>query len=195
MARIPSHTIENAPAATRELLGELIQFSPTGRLLNMHAQMAHAPAVLSAYTSLRRATVQHGTLEPAVRAALMLASAGPQDSQYALAVITTLALRAGWTHDQVAALRAGTDVGDAKTDALAGVVREASARSGHVSDATWARAVDVGWSDEQLAEAFAYFGVAVFTSWFLNYAETEIDVDVPVPPAAGLASVARAGGE
>ena len=45
MTRIPSHTIEDAPEASRPLLEDMLQFSPTGRLLNMHAQMAHAPAV------------------------------------------------------------------------------------------------------------------------------------------------------
>jgi hypothetical protein len=64
MTRIPSHTVEDAPAASRALLEDMLQFSPTGRLLNMHAQMAHAPAVLDAYTSIRRATARHGTLDP-----------------------------------------------------------------------------------------------------------------------------------
>ena len=45
--------------------------------------------------------------------------------------------------------------------------------SGHVSDATWARATDCGWSDEQLAEAFAYLGLTVFTAYFLNYAAAD----------------------
>ena len=48
MTRIPTHTVEDAPAAASPLLAEMIQFSPSGQLLNMHAQMAHAPAVLDA---------------------------------------------------------------------------------------------------------------------------------------------------
>jgi hypothetical protein len=51
MTRIPSHSIEDAPRAARSLLAEMVQFSPTGRLLNLHAQMAHAPTVLEAYVS------------------------------------------------------------------------------------------------------------------------------------------------
>ena len=88
MTRIPSHTIEDAPAAARPLLADVIQFSPTGRLLNLHAQMAHAPAVLDAYVSIRRAAAQHGTLDQPVRTALMLAAAVPGGSDYALAVIS-----------------------------------------------------------------------------------------------------------
>ena len=179
MARIPSHTIQEAPAASRPLLEDMLQFSPTGRLLNMHAQMAHAPAVLEAYVSIRRATGQHGTLDQPVRTALMLASAAADDSRYAQAVISMLALRSGWDLDQVDALLAGQDLGEKKTDTLIGVVREAAANSGRVGDATWARATASGWNDEQLAEAFAYLGLTVFTSYFLNYAATELDIPLP----------------
>ena len=96
MTRIPSHSIEDAPQAARSLLAEMVQFSPTGRLLNLHAQMAHAPAVLEAYVSIRRATARHGTLEGPIRSALMLAAAVHDGSQYALAIISMLALRSGW---------------------------------------------------------------------------------------------------
>jgi alkylhydroperoxidase family enzyme len=159
----------------------MVQFSPTGRLLNLHAQMAHAPAVLEAYVSIRRATASHGTLEGTIRSALMLAAAVQDGSEYALAIISMLALRSGWHRDQVEALLAGKDLGEEKTDALIGVVRQAAANSGHVSDLAWARAVGSGWSSEQLAEAFAYLGLTVFTSYFLNYAETELDIPAGAP--------------
>jgi len=181
MTRIPIHTIEDAPAAARPLLAEVIQFSPTGRLLNMHAQMAHAPAVLEAYVSIRRATARRGTLDQQVRTALMLVAAAADASRYAIAIISMLAARSGWRPDQVEALLAGQDVGDQKLDALTRVVREAAANSGRVSDTTWEAAAGHGWDDEQLAEAFAYLGLTVFTSYFLNYAATELDV--PAGPA------------
>jgi len=181
MARIPTHTIEDAPAAARPLLAEMVQFSPTGQPLNMHAQMAHAPAVLDAYVSISRATARHGTLDQQARAALMLVAAAADASPYALAMVALLALRSGWRQDQVKALLAGQDTGEDKLDALTGVVREAAADFGRVSDATWEAAVAHGWGDEQLAEAFAYLGLTVFTSYFLNYAATELDI--PAGPA------------
>ena len=181
MTRIPAHTIADAPAAARPLLAEMIQFSPTGRLLNMHAQMAHAPAVLEAYVSIRRAAARHGTLDQRTRTPLMLVAAVADASPYALAVISQLALRSGRQPDQVATLLADQDTGEGKLDTLTGVVREAAANSGRVNDTTWGSAVGQGWGDEQLAEAFAYLGLTVFTSYFLNYAATELDV--PADPA------------
>jgi Carboxymuconolactone decarboxylase family len=189
MTRIPSHTIEDAPAAARPLLADVIQFSPTGRLLNLHAQMAHAPAVLDAYVSIRRAAAQHGTLDQPVRTALMLAVAVAGGSDYALAVISLLALRSGWRPDQVTALRAGQDLGQPGTDALLAVIREAAAGAGRVSDASWDRAVAAGWTGGQLAEAFAYLALTLFTGYFLNYAGT--DLDLPADPARAAASGGR----
>jgi hypothetical protein len=82
----------------------------------------------------------------------------------------------GWSEPQITALRTGTAMGDTKIDALTRVVREAAANSGNVTDSTWKTAQHSGWSDSQLAEAFAYLGLTVFTGYFLNYAQTDSDV-------------------
>jgi alkylhydroperoxidase family enzyme len=179
VTRIPSHTIEDAPEASRPLLQNVIQFSPTGRPLNLHAQMAHSPAVLAAYSSIRQATDAHGTLDFPVRSALMLATAGASHSEYAEAVTATLAERAGWSKQQVSSLRDGGSLGDEKIDAIVGVVREAAAHDGRVGDLAWERATSCGWTAEELAEAFAYLGLTVFTAYFLNYARTELDLQAP----------------
>jgi alkylhydroperoxidase family enzyme len=193
MSRIPSHTIEDAPEASRALLADLVQFSPTGRLLSMHAQMAHAPAVLEAYTSIRRATGQLGTLDQRLRTALMLVTAAADGNAYALAIITLLARRSGWEPGQIEALRSGGNVGEPRENALIAVVREAAGSAGRVSDATWARAVAAGCTDEDLAEAFAYLGLTVFTAYFLNYAGTELDMSAS-PELSSAAAVQGHGG-
>ena len=79
------------------------------------------------------------------------------------------------TEEQITALRTGIPTNDAKIDVLTGLVREAAANSGNVTDATWKAAQQAGWSDEQLTDAFAYLGATVFTGYFLNYAQTEMD--------------------
>ncbi|OMC49823.1 hypothetical protein [Mycobacterium sp. IS-1264] len=176
MSRIPTHTVDDAPQASRGLLESVIQFSPTGRPLNLHGQMAHSPAVLVAYTSLRAATAEHGTLGPQLSAALMLAAGSAVGNDYVAAITGRLAKLAGWTDEQIGSLRAGTATGDDKVDAIVGLVREATANSGKVSDTTWASAIEAGWNAEQLTEAFAYLGLTVFTAYFLNYAQTDLDV-------------------
>jgi hypothetical protein len=176
MSRIPSHTVDNAPEASRPLLQKIAQSSPTGRPLNVHAQMAHSPAVLAAYTSLRAVTVEHGTLGPKVSWALNLATAATVGNDYMIGIASRFARMNDWTEAQVTALRTGATTGDTKIDALTRVIREAAGNSGKVTDVTWKAARQNGWSDEQLAEAFAYLGLTVFTGYFLNYAQTDVDI-------------------
>ena len=176
MSRIPSHTVDDAPEAARPILQKIAQASPSGRPLNLHAQMAHSPAVLAGYASLRALIAEHGALEPKVSWALNVAAAAAVGNGYMTGIATRFARMNGWTDDQIAALRAGLTTGDARIDALARVVREAAADSGHVTDAAWKSAQDGGWNDTQLAEAFAHLGLTVFTGYFLNYARTEADL-------------------
>lgn len=176
MIRIPIHTVEDAPAASRPLLHSIAQSSPTGRPLNLHAQMAHAPAVLAAYASLRAVTAEHGTLSQKVSWALNLASAGVIGNDYMLGIASRFARMSGWSEEQIAAIRKGASTNDAKVDVLTSVVREAAANSGYVTDATWKAAQQAGWSDQQLTEAFAFLGLTVFTGYFLNFAQTDTEV-------------------
>ncbi len=175
MSRLPTHTVEDAPVGSRPLLQKLSQSSPTGRFLNLHAQMAHSPAVLAAYMSLRAVTAEHGTFDPKMSAALTLATAGAVGNGYMMGIASRLAQMAGWAEDQIVALRTGNPTSDAKIDVLTGLIREAAANAGNVTDAAWKAAQQVGWSDAQLADAFAYLGATVFTGYFLNYAQTDVD--------------------
>lgn len=176
MSRIPAHTVEDAPVASRPLLQKIVQSTPGARPANLHAQMAHSPAVLTAYSSLRAVLVEHTSFEPKVGAALTLAAAAGVGNGYMLRIASRLAQMNGWTEEQVAALQAGRPTNDPKTDALTSLVREAAANSGNVTDDAWKAALAAGWSDEQLTEAFANLGATVFTAYFLNYAKTELDL-------------------
>jgi len=175
MSRIPTHTVEDAPASSRPLLQKIVQSTPMGRPANLHAQMAHSPAVLTAYASLRAVLTEHSTFDPKVGAALTLATAAGVGNGYMIRIASRLAQMNGWTEEQVTALTTGATTSDTKIDVLTGLVREAAANSGNVTDATWRAAQQAGWSDEQLTDAFAYVGATVFTGYFLNYAQTDMD--------------------
>src|SRR6266481_6344272 len=94
---------------------------------------------------------------------------------YMIRIASRLAHMNGWAEEQVTAMRTCTPTSDAKIDVLTDLVREAAANSGNVTDATWKAAQQAGWSDKQLTDAFAYLGATVFTGYFLNYAQTDMD--------------------
>ncbi|HET6942386.1 MAG TPA: hypothetical protein VFH89_09520 [Sphingomicrobium sp.] len=176
MSRIPTHSIEDSPAKSRPLLQKIAQSTPGGRPANLHAQMAHSPAVLTAYTSLRAVLTEQGGFDPKMGAALTLAAAAGVGNDYMIRIAKRLASMNGWADHEIDAVMSGSASGDTKMDALAGLVREAAGHSGNVSDATWNAALAAGWTVEQLADAFVYVGATTFTGYFLNFAQTEVDV-------------------
>ena len=101
MSRIPTHSVEDAPTASRPLLQKIVQSTPTGRPANLHAQMAHSPAVLAAYTSLRAVTAEHGTLDPKVSWALNLATAGTVGNDYMIGIASRFARMNGWSEPRL----------------------------------------------------------------------------------------------
>jgi hypothetical protein len=176
MSRIPTHSVEDSPAASRALLQKIVQSTPGGRPANLHAQMAHSPAVLAAYTSLRAVLTEQNAFDAKAGAALSLAAAAGVGNDYMIRIAKRLAAMNGWTNQEIDAVMTGSSSGDARMDALTGLVREAAGHSGNVADSTWEAGLAAGWSVDQLADAFAYVGATAFTGYFLNYAQTEADI-------------------
>ncbi|HEY6866011.1 MAG TPA: hypothetical protein VI792_02075 [Candidatus Eisenbacteria bacterium] len=186
MNRIPLHTLENAPEASRPMLEILAHRSQSvGRLLNLHAEMAHAPVVLAAYTGMRRAVDEHATLDPRTRTAVMLASGAVQGSAYPAALNAMLAGARGWSEAEAAALRAGDRANDRRLEALLAVVREAARESGRVSETAWSQARAAGWTAVQLLEAFTVAQLTLFVGAFTHLAGTTVDVPAAMPARAG----------
>lgn len=174
MSRIPTHTLASAPPAARPLLEEVVTLAG-GRLLNLHTTMANSPALLASYLGMRRALTEHRTLDPRTGAAVMLTVSAATGGAYSLAVNSQVAMRAGFSAGEVEELRSGTSR-DGRLAPLLAVAREAATSGGNVSDATWQVAGAAGWDEAQLAEAFAFIGLAVYVDFYNNYAGTELDV-------------------
>jgi catechol 2,3-dioxygenase-like lactoylglutathione lyase family enzyme/alkylhydroperoxidase family enzyme len=175
MSRLPTHTLESAPITTRPVLAALAERSPTpGAPINLHAQMAHAPAVLLGYMAMRKALDDHGTLDRKARTAILLTVAAADKSAYTVALDTLIARQPGWSEPETQRLTHG-DVEDARLSALLDVARQSAESRGHVDEPTWHAALSAGWTDGQLAAAFAFIGLTQYVDSFINYARTAID--------------------
>jgi catechol 2,3-dioxygenase-like lactoylglutathione lyase family enzyme len=149
--------------------------------------MANAPAVLLGYMAMRQALDDYGTLDRQTRAAILLTVAAADDCAYTIALNSLIAQQAGWDSARIEALWHGaTD--DSKLAALLRVVRQAARDRGRVDEPTWQGARRAGWSDSELAEAFAFVGLAGYVDAFVNFAQTELDAPLaplaPDPPSA-----------
>jgi AhpD family alkylhydroperoxidase len=86
-----------------------------------------------------------------------------------------LAKLAGVKPDVLKQIREGQPTGDAKRDALVGIVRKLAQSSGTVSDEDFVAIEAAGYSDAQLVEISLAFATTVFTNVFNRINDTEID--------------------
>jgi alkylhydroperoxidase family enzyme len=165
MSRVPVHTIETAPDASRPML---------------EAMLAGPGSVGGILKSIE----EHATLDLRTRSAVQLTVATLDDCAYSQAISIMLFKRSGATDQEVTAMVSERFVADEKLGALLAVAREAAAHAGRVDDTTWSDALDAGWTDTQLAETFVCIALTTFVDSFVRYARTELDVP-PQPIPAG----------
>jgi hypothetical protein len=159
MSRIPTHTVEDAPAASR----------PLPECACPDGAFSGGPG--GVHVAARRdCRARHLRPEAGCGTDSRNCGYGRQRLHDRYRQSTRPHERLGRRAD-----RRGTPTSDVKIDVLTNLVREAAANSGNVTDATWKAAQQAGWSDEQLTDAFAYLGLTVFTGYFLNYAQTDMD--------------------
>lgn len=178
MSRLPIHSVDSAPEPSRDALKALE--AKVGKVLNIYGGMAHSPAVLNAYVALNATITEHSSLDAATREAIALAVGAANDCSYCQAAHTMVGRGAGLSDDQMLQIRRGDVEGDGRLAAIVAVAREAATDVGSVSDTTWRAALDAGWFDTEVADAFASVAANLFTNYFNHFAA--IELDLPAAP-------------
>ncbi len=174
MPRIPVHTVNSAPEASRDALKQLE--AKYGKVLNIHGEMAHSPAVLLSYAALQDVIREHATLDGRVREAIALAVGNQDECLYCQSAHTGGGKAAGLTEDEMIAIRRGDADFDPALDALLKLARAYTANVGHTDDETWQAASSAGWSDEQLTELSIHVTLNLLTNYFNHHVHTELDM-------------------
>lgn len=173
--------ISTLPEASRPFAQTLSR--RMGRLLNIHARMGQAPAVIAAYSGIRDAIDRYGTLDARTRETVALAVGNQDGCEYCQSAHTLSARRAGLTDEQIVKIRSDSIDFDGPLAAIAAVARSIAGHVGNVPEPLRCRARDAGWSAAQLEELFAHVAVNLFTNYFNHYAHTVLDVPA-APPLA-----------
>ncbi len=179
MPRIPVHTVDNAPEASRDALKQLE--AKYGKVLNIHGGMAHSPAVLHSYVALQDVIREHALLDPRTREAIALAVGNQDECTYCQSAHTGGGKAAGLSDDEMIAIRRGEADFDPTLDALLHLARDYTANVGSTSDDAWQAALDAGWSVEQLTELSTHVTLNLFTNYFNHHVHTELDVPEAPP--------------
>lgn len=166
---------ENATDKTAELLAQVqksLGLTPT-----MTKVMANSPALLQGYLALSGA-VAGGTLKPAVRERLAIATAQLNGCEYCLSAHTYIGANIAKVdaHELDSARRAqSTDPHVAALLALSNTIAD---NAGDVDDADLKAAREAGVTDEEIGEVVANLALNILTNYFNVLAR--VDNDWPV---------------
>lgn len=171
MSRIQPVDYENATGAVKELLNAVT--AKLGMTPNMMKTMAQSSAVLDAYLKFSEA-LAGGKLDARLREQIALISAEINGCGYCASAHTAIGKMVGLSAEAISAARTGHS-SDAKADAALKFARTVIVNRGHVSEADVNAVRDAGFSEGEIGEIVANVALNIFTNYFNEIAETEID--------------------
>lgn len=171
MSRIQPVNYEQSTGRVRELLDAVT--AQLGMTPNMMKTMARSPAVLEAYLNFSGA-LAGGELNARLREQIALISAEINGCGYCASAHTAIGKMVGLSGEAISAARSGHS-SNGKTDAALRFARIVIVNRGQVSEADVKAVKEAGFSDAGIAEIVANVALNIFTNYFNEIAETEID--------------------
>lgn len=171
MSRIQPVNYEQSTGKVKVLLDGVT--AKLGMTPNMMKTMARSPAVLEAYLNFSGA-LAGGNLDARLREQIALISAEINGCGYCASAHTAIGKMAGLSGEAISAARRGHSA-DAKSDAALRFARLVIVNRGQVSEADIKALKDTGFSEGEIGEIVANVALNIFTNYFNEIAETEID--------------------
>jgi uncharacterized peroxidase-related enzyme len=140
---------------------------------NMMKVMANSPAVLQGYLSFSGA-LAGGVLDVKLREEIAVAVAEQNACQYCLSAHTAIGKMTGLTDSEIESARGANSSSPKHAGALQ-FARQLVAKQGRIVDADVDAARRAGLSDGEIAEVIAHVALNIFTNYFNNAADVEVD--------------------
>lgn len=172
MSRVPLHSPETAPDASRAALRQVLR--SYGRVPNMLAALANSATALTAYLQLAQ-TLEHGRFDAAQRERVALAISGVNGCEYCLAAHGWLARRAGLSEREMQQARSG-----AAQDPLAELAALITRQRGRLDQQSLDRARAAGLDDGALVELVAQVALMTLSNYLNNLAQPAVDFPPPL---------------
>jgi AhpD family alkylhydroperoxidase len=167
-AAFPVHTIDTAPAGSRDTLRQVRDM--LGMIPNLAAVMAESPTLVRGFFALRDIYAQ-GTLTGAEIQVLSIANAVENDCGWCVAFHSAMALKEGVAPASVTALRAGDAPAEPRDAALAGLTRSLIRNRGKAGSRELDAFYAAGYTPAQALEVvlgIAFSTMANFAGHFAN---------------------------
>ncbi len=178
MTRLPQIASHEATPQQAEMFAATKQ--KLGRVPNFLRALGNSPAALEGYLGLSAAIGTTQGLNAQQREAIALVVGQANGCEYCLAAHSTLGKMVGLSPEEIQAARRG----EGADDSTGAVVRLASAvleSRGRVSDDEIQAFRNAGFGDDAIAEVVAHVALNVFTNYFNNVAQPEVDFPAAPP--------------
>lgn len=171
MSRIEPINYEQSTGKAKELLDAVK--SKLGMTPNMMKTMGQSPAVLEAYLNFSGA-LAGGTLSGKLREQIALIAAEVNGCGYCASAHTAIGKMVGLDENSITAARTG-NAANAKDDAALKFARQLIVNRGQTSEADLQTVKEAGFTDGEIGEIVANVALNIFTNYFNETAETEVD--------------------
>ncbi|KQS36431.1 carboxymuconolactone decarboxylase family protein [Pedobacter sp. Leaf194] len=179
MARLKALNPEETTGKSKELFDTIK--GKMGMVPNVMKTMGNSPAVLSAYLGFSTA-LAGSTLGNKLSEALSLSVANHNGCDYCNSAHTFIGGKMGIGPEAIEAARHGKS-DDPKTAAALSFAQAILDSKGKVSNAEIEEVRSAGFSEGEIAEIVASVALSVFTNYFNNVADTDIDFPKLAPIA------------
>ncbi len=164
--------LTNPTGQSAELLENLRK--NVGKDLNIFTTMAHSPAALKSYMDFS-GNLKNGALDGQTLEIIALTCAGYNKCNYCASAHSVMAEKAGLNKDQIKhALNGSCDCND-QSKAVVNFTKSLLKNHGQVNDQDVQSVQDAGFNQQQIIEMIAATSLNIFTNYFNEVAQTEID--------------------
>ncbi len=179
MSQFTIHTVDSAPASSRETLAAVQK--KFGFLPNLLGELAAAPAAVQAYVTLNE-LLGKTSLSPVAQQVVLVSASMANGCHYCVAAHTAGLKMAGFADGQIDALRAGRSLADPKLEALRVFTIAVVERRGRIGDADLQRFLGAGHTREQVLEVLVGVAMKTLSNYTNHIVETPLDK--PLQPFA-----------
>jgi uncharacterized peroxidase-related enzyme len=164
---------EEADAFTKKL------FDQVGMVPNLYCVMANSSTVFDGFLKLTRC-LEASKLDKKTREMIYLLTSQINRCEYCLASHTSTAVEHGvMTKEETIQARKAQSP-DPRTQAILSFAKEVAEKRGHVSDETFDRLREHGFSDEEIVEAIGTIALATLSNYVAIVSQVELDyLDAP----------------
>ncbi len=172
MSKYPVYSLESAPAESKPVLHELQE--AFGLVPNVAGVMAGSATLLAAFMGVFQ-KVHSGTFNEAQIQILLLTNAVTNRSAWPVAFHSALALKAGVSAADVAAIRARQLPAARDFAALSSLARAMIERRGHVGERDLKAFFEAGFAVEQALELITVSAASTMTNYAASLAQPALE--------------------